>query len=368
MYYRQQWLETEWQMFCAEHERLNTVLAAESPSEASRSPLPFQRLSSQVVLSWPTRRKTLNETAADKMDTTTDGNTPAGTVAAPAAAPPSESTTMPPAPAAVVESKPVDPRPSSHESDQINVAVKAEDAASHPSYLSETGDRQDDTIRVASPSIDGPEINVAVTIENGDTTEAIQPADTAEAEDDVDEPEHGIFILECIINHRPDPDDPTLLQMRVCWTHDKPTWEPESSIQEDAGEALFAYWDTVEGGRAGAMADKNLWHVLKVEKHKQEASGTVKLRVVWVRSLKLTWEPEEKVIQCAPELVDDYWTTKGGRQKHIKAIDIPVKRRRRRSRKTTAVEDQVTGAEESADTDEEPPTKRGRGPTHKNTM
>ncbi|KAE9566068.1 hypothetical protein CGMCC3_g17754 [Colletotrichum fructicola] len=41
------------------------------------------------------------------------------------------------------------------------------------------------------------------------------------------------------------------------------------------------------------MIDKTLWHVLKVEKHKQEASGTVMLRVAWVGSPESSWEPED---------------------------------------------------------------------------
>ncbi|KAF6787048.1 putative chromo domain-containing protein [Colletotrichum sojae] len=332
-------------------ERFNTVLVAEeSPSDASRSPLPFQRLSSQLALSWPTRRKTLNDTAADKMGTTIDGITPADTVAASAAAHSSESTTMPLAYAAVVNSVTSDPEgkdtiaateqvEAGQEFDRTNLAAEVKETSIHLGCLSEAAGLGNDIIQVATPAISGAEINVATATETGDTTKAAQPADNSEAAEDVDDPEHGIFVFGSLIGHRHDPDDQTLFQIRVCWTHDAPTWEPESNIQEDAEEALFAYWDAVEGGRIGAMADKNLWHALKVEKHKQEANGSVKLCVSWVGSPERSWEPEGQVLQYARQHVDDYWTANGGRPKHIKHTVVPVKRGRGLPRNTSFVEE-----------------------------
>ncbi|KAF6815369.1 putative chromo domain-containing protein [Colletotrichum musicola] len=315
-------------------ERLNTVPAAEeSPSDASRSPLPFQRLFSQQGLSWPTRHKTLNDTAADKMDTTADGTTPAGTVAASAAAHYSESTTMPLAYAAVETSTSTpegkdkvaatEQVEAGQESDRTNVAAEVKETSIHLGCQSEADGLENETIQAATPAMDRAEINVATATETGDTTKAAQPADNSEAADDVDDPEHGIFVFGSLIGHRHDPDNQTLFQIRVYWTHDAPTWEPESNIQEDAEEALFAYWDAVEGGRIGAMADKNLWHALKVEKHKQEANGSVKLCVSWVGSPERSWEPEGQVLQYARQHVDDYWTANSGRPKNIKHTVVP---------------------------------------------
>ncbi|KAF6804401.1 chromo domain-containing protein, partial [Colletotrichum plurivorum] len=327
-------------------ERFNTVpVAEESPSDASRSPLPFQRLFSQLALSWPTPRKTLNDTAADKMGTTIDGITPADTVAASAAAHSSESTTMPLAYAAV-ETSTSSPEgkdtiaateqvEAGQEFDRTNVAAEVKETSIHLGCLPEAAGLGNDIIQVATPAINGAEINVATATETGDTTKAAQPADNSEAAEDVDDPEHGIFVFGSLIGHRHDPDDQTLFQIRVCWTHDAPTWEPESNIQEDAEEALFAYWDAVEGGRIGAMADKNLWHALKVEKHKQEANGSVKLCVSWVGSPERSWEPEGQVLQYARQHVDDYWTANGGRPKHIKHTVVPVKRGRGLPRNTS---------------------------------
>ncbi|KAF4874155.1 hypothetical protein CGCSCA1_v006755 [Colletotrichum siamense] len=168
---------------------------------------------------------------------------------------------------------------------------------------------------------------------------APEPAAEDEDETMVDDPEKGLFVLDTIIGHRKDPKDKTLFQMHVRWKHDEPSWEPESNIQEDAEEALFEYWDSVKGGRLGAMADKDLWHVLRVEKHKQKPTGKVELYVAWTGSPDRSWEPEENVTQFARELVEDYWASKGGRDKVIKPIAAPAKRGRGRPRKESVVED-----------------------------
>ncbi|GKT47741.1 uncharacterized protein ColSpa_07922 [Colletotrichum spaethianum] len=177
----------------------------------------------------------------------------------------------------------------------------------------------------------------------------------------MDDPKNGIFVLDKIIGHRRDPRDKTLFQMHVSWKHDEPTWEPEQSIQEDAEEALFAYWDSVKGGRLGAMADKNLWHVLKIEKHKQKPSGAVHFLVYWIGSPDRSWEPESQVEVYARQHVETYWKSKGGRDKNIKTAAAPAKRGRGRPRKNTIPESAAAGAGDEAAEDVPKETKpRGR--------
>ncbi|KAF9869313.1 chromo domain-containing protein [Colletotrichum karsti] len=190
----------------------------------------------------------------------------------------------------------------------------------------------------ATPATDASEINVTTAVGDADTIEAAEstkPAAPAEDEDEdmADDPVNGQFVLDTILDHRHDPKDNTLFQMRIRWKHDEPSWEPESNIQEDAEEALFEYWKTVKGGRLGAMVDKNLWHVLKVEKHRQKPNGKVELSVAWTGSPDRSWEPEDNIVQVARELVDDYWNSKGGREKCVRAIAVPAKRGRGRPRK-----------------------------------
>ncbi|KAK1975722.1 hypothetical protein LZ30DRAFT_604997 [Colletotrichum cereale] len=265
-------------------------------------------------------------------------------------------------------------------------------------------------VPVVSSAADDAEINVATAADNADTVEAVAaPQDAApEAvdDDDVDmqDLKTGVYVLEKIIGHRPDPRDKTLFQMQIRWKQGDPTWEPEQTIQEDAEEALFAYWDSVKGGRLGAMADKNLWHVLKIEKHKRKPSGAVHFLVYWIGSPDRSWEPESQVEVYARQHVETYWRSKGGRDKNIKSVAAPVKRGRGRPRKESVsepvTEDEMSqdaakvakprgrpgrkqkrdegdgGTEkagdavtaEPAEVDGEPPKKRGRGRPRKNPV
>ncbi|CCF42821.1 hypothetical protein CH063_02931 [Colletotrichum higginsianum] len=292
--------------------------------------------------------------------------------------------------------------------------------------------------QVASPAADDNEINVATAnaaddaddanaaddaddanaADNADTVKAADNANTVKAaaptqdatpdtaadedeDEEVDDPKQGIFVLDKIIGHRRDPKDKTLFQMQVRWKNDEPTWEPEQNIQEDAEEALFEYWDSVEGGRLGAMADKNLWHVLRVEKHKKKPSGAIHLLICWVGTPDRSWEPESQVKVYAHQHLEDYWKAQGGREKHIKASVVPAKRGRGRPRKNPlpTAEDKPVGrpgrkpkrdateaglveeagvveeavasenkAEKAQNIDEEPPKKRGRGRPRKNPV
>ncbi|KAL0932199.1 chromo domain-containing protein [Colletotrichum truncatum] len=261
----------------------------------------------------------------------------------------------------------------------------------------------------APPAAEESEINVTTTANNTDKTDNSDNADTIEAAEttkpaaatsaaaaaaedkDVDmenDAKNGLFVFDGIITHRRDPKDKTLFQLQVRWKHDEPTWEPESNIHEDAEEALFAYWDSVRGGRLGAMADKELWHALRVEKHKQKPNGKVELYVCWTGSRERSWEPEENMLQVARPLVEDYWASRGGREKLVKAVAAPVKKPRGRPRKASEpdealkepaqkkarqgrkrlLDDAVVGddqaeksVEEQAQVDGEGVKKRGRG-------
>ncbi|KAK2017569.1 hypothetical protein LZ32DRAFT_614277 [Colletotrichum eremochloae] len=263
-------------------------------------------------------------------------------------------------------------------------------------------------VQVPSSTADDAEIKVATAADNADTVEAAAaPQDTAPklADDndvEMDDLNTGVFVIDKIIGHRPDPRDNTLFQMQVSWKNDEPTWEPEQTIQEDAEEALFAYWDSVKGGRLGAMEDTNLWHVLRIEKHKQKPSGAVHFLVYWIGSPDRSWEPESQVEVYARQHVENYWRSKGGREKNVKSVAAPAKRGRGRPRKDATsepvtededapadaavktaakprggrpgrkqtrdgakkTEDTVTA--EPAEIDGEPPKKRGRGRPRKN--
>ncbi|KZL86404.1 chromo domain-containing protein [Colletotrichum incanum] len=121
-----------------------------------------------------------------------------------------------------------------------------------------------------------------------------------------DNPEHGRPVIESITGHRKDDKDKTLLHMQVYWKNGGVSWEPEKDIQLAAAEVFFEYWSTVEGGRSGAIANKDLWHVLKIEAHRRIGNGC-DLEVSWVGSRDRSSEPERTIKEAAPQLVNEYW-------------------------------------------------------------
>ncbi|KAK1993750.1 hypothetical protein LX36DRAFT_661204 [Colletotrichum falcatum] len=209
-------------------------------------------------------------------------------------------------------------------------------------------------VQVPTPAANGAEINVATAAAAGPSQAAAAEAVVDDDDAVMDDPKAGIYVIEKIIGHRPDPRDKTLFQMQVGWKSGDPTWEPEQTIQEDAEEALFAYWDGIAGGRLGAMADKDLWHVLRIEKHKQKPSGAVHLLVYWIGSPDRSWEPESQVAVYARQHVENYWRSKGGRENAVKsaaAAAAPGKRGRGRPRKDAATS--ATASEPAMDDEEE---------------
>ncbi|KAK1973195.1 hypothetical protein LZ30DRAFT_672000 [Colletotrichum cereale] len=151
-------------------------------------------------------------------------------------------------------------------------------------------------------------------------------ATTNEGADMAGDPKHTLFEIDSIIGHCLDTEVKTLFQLLVKWKDGDETWEPEDVIQEDAEEALFAYWGGVDRGRLGAMVDKDLWHALKIQSHRQTTSGAVELEVIWVGSPVRSWEPKEKMLEVAPEVVNEYWGPKEEYQKCIKDTTVPAKR------------------------------------------
>ncbi|KDN63807.1 hypothetical protein CSUB01_11309 [Colletotrichum sublineola] len=142
---------------------------------------------------------------------------------------------------------------------------------------------------------------------------------TVAEKDDTDmtgKQEHNqIGIVASIVGHRHKTEDKTLFELRVQWKDsDLMTWEPESFIQEHAKDTFFKYWGTVEGGRLGAMVDKNLWHPQKIKTHRRTNYGAVQLEVEWVGSRQTTWESEKRMKKIAPGHLEEYWESKGGAQ------------------------------------------------------
>ncbi|KAM0529309.1 hypothetical protein ACHAPP_009132 [Verticillium nonalfalfae] len=155
-----------------------------------------------------------------------------------------------------------------------------------------------------------------------DTSKAETEANNGETLQPMTKDGAEVFEMKDIVEHRQATDDETLFEVRVKWDTEDPqeqfSWEPEANVQEDAPAALWKYWRSVKGGRAAAMADPDMWHVLHVAGHKVQPDGSVLLHVAWIGSAQKSWEPEDAVRGYGAEHLDEYWAMQGGRATVLK--------------------------------------------------
>ncbi|KAK2051160.1 hypothetical protein LY76DRAFT_688518 [Colletotrichum caudatum] len=124
--------------------------------------------------------------------------------------------------------------------------------------------------------------------------------------------------IEKILAHRYDRRCDTRFEMKVRWKGGTESWEHEIDLQRCQKVTLFAYWDSLEGGREGAMADPGLWHLFDIVSHKRKSNGGIRFQVAWVGSAERTWEPEETVRDADNELLEKYWDSKDRSRKAAK--------------------------------------------------
>lgn len=151
-----------------------------------------------------------------------------------------------------------------------------------------------------------------------------------------EQPREKRYSFKSIEAHRPSPDEPELFELLVHWANaaDGPseTWEAEVDLHYDAPRSLFSYWRAV-GGREAHMKDPGLWYVAGIKSHRV-TGGKVTMLVSWVGSGDNNWEPEDKLQEVAPEVLEEYWQAKGGREKCVgKSVKKPGAGRKGRPRK-----------------------------------
>ena len=103
------------------------------------------------------------------------------------------------------------------------------------------------------------------------------------------------------------------------------TYEPEKEIQRGAAEMLYNYWKA-QGGRTNVLfyVGKNplaeTYHVFKILNHEKKKTA-FQFEVQWVgypaTAGNTSMEPENKLKKICPELLEEYWAAKGGREKHL---------------------------------------------------
>lgn len=142
-----------------------------------------------------------------------------------------------------------------------------------------------------------------------------------EGEDEGEEREVKGFL-----NHRLNEDGSVDLLVQWAGEPDSAaTYEAEGELQEGAAETVYAYWKA-KGGRSESLFYNakpevpEVYHVFKILRH--EKKGTIFLfEVQWVgyppSAGNTTMEPEAKLKKTAPQLLDEYWESKGGRAKFL---------------------------------------------------
>ncbi|KXJ97263.1 hypothetical protein Micbo1qcDRAFT_156089 [Microdochium bolleyi] len=144
------------------------------------------------------------------------------------------------------------------------------------------------------------------------------------ATEDVRKEEEGdVAEVHALIDHK--MLDDKSVDLLVHWEGEpveEATWEPEAEIQEGASELLFTYWKKA-GGRDSALfkTEAEVYHVFRILNHEKKPRGGFALEVQWVgypaSKGNTTWEAETRVKSIAPELLEEYWESVGGRSSFL---------------------------------------------------
>lgn len=187
--------------------------------------------------------------------------------------------------------------------------------------------------------------NVAANTQGPRNDAAAEPADEPAAEDDTkgkaktakvagkeeqdESDEREEHEIKTLVKHRMAQDNSGRVEFLVHWVGEKEedaTWEMEEEIQEGAEETLYAYWKA-QGGRLNALFVKpktppaEVYHVFTIWSHEKKTKGGFEFEVQWVGHPRTrgetTMEAEAKLRRIAPEALEEYWKSVGGRDKYL---------------------------------------------------
>ncbi|KAI1775939.1 hypothetical protein F4818DRAFT_415479 [Hypoxylon cercidicola] len=167
-------------------------------------------------------------------------------------------------------------------------------------------------------------------VAKGDAKGKAKATEVDEGEEKQDEAdrreEHEVKAL---VKHRMALDGSGRVEFLVHWAGEEAedaTWETEEEIQNGAGETLYAYWKA-QGGRMNALFIKpknpppEIYHVYSILDHERKARGGFEFEVQWVGHPptrgETTMEAEPKLKKIAPEALEEYWESRGGRDKFL---------------------------------------------------
>ncbi|KAI0811873.1 hypothetical protein GGR55DRAFT_91807 [Xylaria sp. FL0064] len=161
-------------------------------------------------------------------------------------------------------------------------------------------------------------------------TRPAQKPQSGEAEkQEQEEDSREVAEIAKLIKHRMAGDRSGAVELLVQWAGEDEkdaTWEAEEEIQQGAEEMLYEYWDA-QGGRINALFHKpknpppEIYRVFKVLRHEKKNRGGFQFEVQWVghsaARADTTMEAETKLKKVAPELLNAYWESVGGRASHL---------------------------------------------------
>ncbi|KAI8176896.1 chromo domain-containing protein [Colletotrichum sp. SAR 10_86] len=85
---------------------------------------------------------------------------------------------------------------------------------------------------------------------------------------------------------------PDRFELQVLWDTGEKTWEPETSVHQDAPDATLQYWESL-GGRLRFMNETEYWIPLSIVKHRlqeENPNNEEEYLIQWVGARDRTWE------------------------------------------------------------------------------
>ncbi|KAK1974695.1 hypothetical protein LZ30DRAFT_739772 [Colletotrichum cereale] len=136
--------------------------------------------------------------------------------------------------------------------------------------------------------------------------------------------------IKSVIGHRTALRDSSRIELRIQWSGDKTSWEPERVIQTAALEAWLAYTSRIDHRASLGEDQRDKWHLLVIHSHwiatattgRRKRTG-IMLKVAWEGSMDRTEITERSAQLRNPTMVAEYWCNQGGRD--VALLDADVK-------------------------------------------
>ncbi|CCF32185.1 hypothetical protein CH063_00105 [Colletotrichum higginsianum] len=161
------------------------------------------------------------------------------------------------------------------------------------------------------------------------------PSKHRESAPAVTEPIEGKELIEkhqeikSVIGHRIALRDSSRNELRILWSDNATSWEPERVIQTEALEAWLAYTSRIDHRASLGEDQRNKWHLLAIHSHwtatattGRRKSNKVMVEVSWEGSMGRTEITESSARFRNSAMVAEYWHDRGGRDVALLDADV----------------------------------------------